>query len=439
MTNQTTKEKGDYFENLSYALIKQKVENSELGIIPSQSVVFQQKGYYSRDREDEIIFDISIEVTLTGADKYFFLYLIECKNYSNNVPVDDLEEFYSKVSQVSGLNVKAMLISNRGFSKGAYKYARSKNISLVEVNSNLTLNIILHKSNTVQRRKIENQYSEYKLDINDPIGKLLITEKTKRVLEKLILSSFIEYVKSTAMVKRSDIPKLSGDDIDEIVVEILKEIQTSFVTNGQQLDLNRVIDFIINVLGYEIIFSSESRKDSSDRNVLASVDFGSKQIVIDSKIREDSRFGFILAHELGHICLHNKLAISQDSYESFDDYKFSFGLGEIRFTNDRQWIEWQANRFASSFLMPPSTFKLVCKGVFQQFGRRIYEPLYVDDNRYSQDDFHKIVRELARLFRTTSTSVIYTMGRYNLINDNSSMKHISKIIKQEYHNIFDNS
>lgn len=76
MTNQTTKEKGDYFENLSYALIKQKVENSELGILPSQSVVFQQKGYYSRDREDEIIFDISIEVTLTGADKYFFLYLI---------------------------------------------------------------------------------------------------------------------------------------------------------------------------------------------------------------------------------------------------------------------------------------------------------------------------------------------------------------------------
>lgn len=439
MINQTTKEKGDYFENISYALVKQKVENSELGVLPSQSVVFQQKGYYSKDREDEIIFDISIEVTLAGADKYFFLYLIECKNYSKNVPVDDLEEFYSKVSQVSGLNIKAMFISNMGFSKGAYKFARSKNISLVEVNSNLTFNIILHKSNAIERQKIENQYSEHNFDINDPIGKLLIAEKIKRNLEKLVLSSFIEYVKSTEIVRKSDIPKLSGDEIDEIVIEILKEIQAGFVTRGHRLDLNKVMDFIINVLGYEILFSSESRKDSSERIVLASVDFGKKQLVIDKKVREDSRFGFILAHELGHICLHNKLAISQDSYESFDDHKFNFGLGGTKFTNDRQWIEWQANRFATSFLMPPSIFESVCRGVFQQFGRRIYEPLYVDDNRSSQDDFHKIIKELARLFRTTSTSVIYTMGRYNLINDNSSMKHISKIIKEEYHTIFDNN
>lgn len=437
MTNQTTKEKGDYFENISYALVKQKVENSELGVIPSQAVVFQQKGYYSRDREGEIIFDISIEVTLAGADKYFFLYLIECKNYSKNVPVDDLEEFYSKVSQVSGLNIKAMFISNMGFSKGAYKYARSKNISLVEVNSNLTFNIILHKANTIERQKIENAYSNYKLDINDPIGKVLISEKIKRNLEKLVLSSFIEYVKSTGIVRKSDIPKLSGEEIDEIVIEILKEIQIGFVTKGHQLDLNKVMNFIRDALGYEIIFTSEYRRDNSERMVLASVDFGSKQILIDRKVREDSRFGFVLAHELGHICLHNKLAISQDSYESFDDHKFSFGLGGNKFTNDRQWIEWQANRFASSLLMPPNIFELVCRGVFQQFGRRSYEPLYVDDNRYSQDDFYNIVRELAKLFRTTNTSVIYTMARYNLINDNSNMRHISKIIKEEYHTIFD--
>lgn len=437
-TNQTTKEKGDYFENISFDLIKQKVENSELGIIPSQSAVFQQKGYYSRDREDNIIFDISIEVLPPGAETYFFLFLIECKNYSKNVPVDDLEEFYSKVRQVSGLNVRAMFISNKGFSRGAYKYARSKNISLVEVNSNLTFNIILHKSNVIQKQESENKYSDYKLDIKDSIGKLLIIEKIKRRLENLVLSCFIEYLKSAEIVKKSDIPKLSGDEIDEIVFEILKEIQVGFVTEGHQLDLNNILNFITNVLGYEIILSSECRKDSSERIILASVDFRSKQLIIDKKIREDSRFGFILAHELGHICLHNKLALSQDSYESFDDHKSNFGLGGTKFTNDRQWIEWQANRFASSFLMPPNIFELVCRGVFEQFGRRMNEPLYIDDTRYSQDDFHKIVRELARLFRTTNTSVIYTMGRFNLINDNSRMKHISKIIKEEYHTLFDN-
>ncbi|AEE49977.1 restriction endonuclease [Haliscomenobacter hydrossis] len=433
MGDLTTKQKGDYFENLAYAIIKQKLENFELGIIPSQSTVFQQKGYFSRDRDDEIVFDISIEVKLPHSDKYFVLYLIECKNYAKNVPIDDLEEFHSKVSQVSGLNVKGMFITNKGFSSGAYKYARSKGISLVEVNSNLTFNIILHKSNSNRERQI----SGYKIDLDDPFGIIIITQGIQNQIEKIILFGFIEYLQNTKQISSLELPKLSGDEIDEITIEILEQIQPGFLTGVEPLDLDKIMHFISETLKYEIIFSSEARKDLEGRHIVASVDFGQKTLVMDGSLKGDSRFSFILGHEFGHICLHNKLAISQNSYETFEDHKFSFWLGKANFTNQRQWIEWQANRFASSLLMPSGIFELFCKSVFSHFGRRSYEPLYVDDNKYSQDDFHKIVNALALQFKTTKTSIIYRMYSLNLINNKSNAMHISKIIKENHFDLFE--
>ena len=46
---------GDKFEDKSYHLIKKAIENDELGISKSSAKVFKKKGYYSKDREKEII------------------------------------------------------------------------------------------------------------------------------------------------------------------------------------------------------------------------------------------------------------------------------------------------------------------------------------------------------------------------------------------------
>ncbi len=95
-----TVEKGDLFENLSYNIINDNLSQGKLGLIPAYCRVFQKKGYYSASRLSDIIFDISIEVWLPGADTYSLLYLIECKNYSTNVPVNKIEDFHSKIQQV---------------------------------------------------------------------------------------------------------------------------------------------------------------------------------------------------------------------------------------------------------------------------------------------------------------------------------------------------
>ncbi|MBH8386728.1 hypothetical protein I8R13_19535 [Acinetobacter baumannii] len=47
-----------------------------------------------------MIFDVAIEVFLFDQKEPYLVILIECKNYEKNVPVDDIEEFSTKVSQV---------------------------------------------------------------------------------------------------------------------------------------------------------------------------------------------------------------------------------------------------------------------------------------------------------------------------------------------------
>ena len=123
--------KGDKLESIIFTLFEREIRQGRFFADPSNCQVFSKKGYYSRDREKEIIFDVSVEVYLPGQTTYSILVLIECKNYNHPVPVDDVEEFYSKIQQVSGANIKGIIASTNSFQEGAVTFSRSKGIGLV--------------------------------------------------------------------------------------------------------------------------------------------------------------------------------------------------------------------------------------------------------------------------------------------------------------------
>jgi len=129
----TTVEKGDAFENLVHQQFEQELRSEKLHVSSSTSTLFKKKSYFSRDRGKNIVFDLSIETWLPGAVEYSLLTLIECKDYSKAIPVDDVEEFHSKVRQVTGTNVKAIFVTNSSLQSGALQYARSNKIALVRL------------------------------------------------------------------------------------------------------------------------------------------------------------------------------------------------------------------------------------------------------------------------------------------------------------------
>ena len=56
---------------------------------------------------------------------------IECKNYSKNVPIGKVRDFYGVIDDIGGL--QGIMITRKGFQDGAKKYAASKNIHLKEL------------------------------------------------------------------------------------------------------------------------------------------------------------------------------------------------------------------------------------------------------------------------------------------------------------------
>lgn len=136
--------KGNSFEKQSYYHIKQALQQGFLGITPDKCKIYHLNSYYSKDRDNYIKFDISIEVYLFDPNKWSLLFIFECKDYSKSISVDEIEEFYAKVKQVACLNVKAFFVTNSKLQKSASNYAMSKGISIINEN---TFNVISSNDN----------------------------------------------------------------------------------------------------------------------------------------------------------------------------------------------------------------------------------------------------------------------------------------------------
>jgi hypothetical protein len=126
-----TVQKGDAFEKGVYTYLKEELENDRLHVVGRNSEIFSKKSYYSRDRGDNIIVDISIETFVSGASDYSLLTVVECKSYDSPIPVDDIEEFHSKVQQIAGDNVKAIFVTKSALQKSALSYAKSKKMGII--------------------------------------------------------------------------------------------------------------------------------------------------------------------------------------------------------------------------------------------------------------------------------------------------------------------
>jgi hypothetical protein len=122
--------KGLVYEYKVLEIVAQKINSGHFGLVPSQVKIGHKPSYYSRDREKNIIFDVSIEVFMLDADDPYFVWIWECKNYNKKVPVDDVEEFHSKLAQIGVNRTKGSIITPKGFDEGAFNFARSKGIGL---------------------------------------------------------------------------------------------------------------------------------------------------------------------------------------------------------------------------------------------------------------------------------------------------------------------
>jgi len=157
------------FEDEVAEHVEKEINFCNLGLKPDTARVIKKPRYYSKLRESDIIFDVSIEVwPFEAATQPTLVWIWECKNYPNrNVSVDEVEEFHDKLDQVAAH--KGTIASRQGFAKGAITLAKSYGIALLTLTKQEVTHFTFSQGAGIRRVVVLEAINSYS-ELGEPIN-----------------------------------------------------------------------------------------------------------------------------------------------------------------------------------------------------------------------------------------------------------------------------
>jgi Zn-dependent peptidase ImmA (M78 family) len=415
----STFEKGFDFEEKVFLIIRELLDNDDFFVNGKRSYIYRGKKYYSEDRKDYIVVDISIETFLEKADKYSMLTIIECKNYKNKgIPVDDIEEFDSKLNQLGEHNTKGIIITNSFFQKSAINIAVSKKIGLGRIDDKKEVDWINYRKGETKIPILESAVEELKLEIPKTDFISVINKKSFKSLPHLLIEVGV-IDKYSNKPKYIRLPYKSEKEIEEI---INAEGLYSFQSN-EQLDTDKICKYLTETHGVQFTFDQDLGLLGPNK-VLGKISFNPLKIQIDKNLQADKyRLRFTLAHEIGHLILHYD-TLRKYLDENFDnDMTIDLSHDDVvSFYNKR--LEIQANLFASRLLIPQE--KLVYQVAEYLANERLHQGyLFLDNQRINialvtrllikLQDYFFVSKEVARI-RLINEGLLREKSNFNLLS-----------------------
>lgn len=415
MSSINTKRKGDIFENKIYGIISDLIYKDEFYVNSKKSRIFSKKGYFSESRQDDIIVDVSIETYLDNSDDYSILTIIECKNYENKgVPVDDIEEFDSKLNQIGAHCTKGILVTNSYFQKSTISIAKSKKIGLLRINDNNEIDWVNRRID----RKIDFSNDLIINDLcstntNNNFIALLQNKRINNLSDLLIELGIID--KFNNKPKYINLPYRTELEISNVIEQ---NRLNDFYINGQ-LDLIKLCDYLKDT--YDVSFDfDEDLGHINSQKILGKLTFKPLNISISKDIKTDiHRWRFTLAHEIGHLIIHSNILINYLDTNYDDDLTLKIDTDRIfSFYNKR--MEIQANLFASRLLIPQDRFIKHVKDYFIR--ERIYKGfLYLDSQKCNYELTNRLLLELQSLFNVSKEAAKIRLISQNLLIDETDL------------------
>jgi len=433
-----TAAKGDKLEAQIYELLRSEISQDRFFIKKDHCKVFRKKGYYSKDREKDIEFDISVEVFLPGQDTFSLLILVECKNYSHRVPVDDVEEFFAKIQQVSGANTKGIIVATKAFQESAFNFSKSKGIGLLRYYDKSDFKWMLTRSPSamvssryaLNERKqarealISDAYRSRFFDCHCYSNgnytnslKLfflnLVHENNGREIKRR-LAPVINEINET----RRLVPYVDNSEIENVTENVLRQID---YTNGE-VSLDIVCSFLSDKRGLHVQFVVADAEETRNNEILGKIRFSPLQITVfrNDQLTEE-RKRFTLAHELGHLFLGHSKYMAGEYCETKDfelDNPADLGVKDI------MRMEWQANHFASCLLLPKSPFLADFYSIVEdiKLRNRGFGVIYLDNQRINIVTYRRVTDVLMRKYKVSRTVAKIRLKKFGLLHDASDKK-----------------
>ncbi|MFY1853909.1 ImmA/IrrE family metallo-endopeptidase [Achromobacter xylosoxidans] len=425
----STLAKGNALERRIFELFKTEIDADRFWAKQECCKIFLKKGYFSRDRGTDIIFDVAIEVYLPGAQDYSCLVLIECKNYQHPVPVDDVEEFFTKVQQVAAAKSKAVVASTAAFQSGAREFARSKGIGLMRYFGPEDFKWELKRSPSASAQSGALASSDligsalsadsfqslaFDLYLQSPIQE---TNSLWSFLEDLVVdvlgSELARQVANRRSALNSRVPFYDKDDLENKATNILAELDYS--RGAVNLDLLCELEGIRS--GLKVERNIPMPVSASNAPILGRITFDPPIIQIyAANSRHFARDRFTLAHELSHHLLnHGRFLVR----ESCDDSDFSLERSLAVEGVDIARMEFQANLLAASLLMPRNqfTYDFGCLLQALDIPNRGFGQLYVDNQPCNLRHFDAVTGGLMQKYGVSRQAAKIRLESLGLLTD----------------------
>jgi Zn-dependent peptidase ImmA (M78 family) len=359
------------------------------------------------------------------------LILIECKNYNHPVPVDDAEEFFAKLQQISGANIKGIIASTSGFQESTLKYCNSKGIGLLRYFDNSDFKWVLHRSPSNIHL-----WSEINYNLTEIYRGLIFSTHLSRHFDFYCcyddrythsLKTFLSEVVAAGFPNRLLLSQLTNSReetqplVDFVSKEEIERLTAAILTRidycGGPVPLNQICDWQSAEVGLTTRIGIQPTGRDLKVGALGRIRFDLPEITIyDLPNTTAARQRFTLAHELGHHFLGHARYMNSEYCDATDltfDNTSTFVLDDLR------RMDWQANYFGSCLLLPRAT---VVEDVLRlaeerDVRNRGFGLLYVDEQKCNEVVYNGIASHLKLIYKVSGLALKVRLETLGLLRD----------------------
>lgn len=381
--------KGDVLEAKAFELFNQMLKDERFYVPGKHSQLFRKAKYFSKDRNANITFDLSVETKLPGADKFSLLTLFECKNYDDSVQVGDVETFSDRVKQVGGH--KGVMITATPFQRSALQIAKTRNIGIARINTS-------NQIEWLNYRRDEKDLSGIVSDLDDKLsGDKPLDSPILSLVDGMVFTSIQDMFQFLGIIDQY-YPSLQSLSIpyksDEDIQLRINELRLDSCYDHYHLNILRLCERISEL--YDADFDFDQIPSSFTETTIGLIQYNPLKISVNPKIgKASARWRFTVVHEIGHLILHSHILKDYFASNADSEQLQIMSAGISREIIKR--MEIQANVFASRVIMPPLYFEKVVLNYFKR--ESINKPfLYWDNQKENWALVMTLLGELETIF-----------------------------------------
>jgi Zn-dependent peptidase ImmA (M78 family) len=234
------------------------------------------------------------------------------------------------------------------------------------------------------------------------------------------------------------VPKLSREFLEIKAEEVIEFVDPSVLRHPLSIPVREIAKRLADAFDIPFLLNQDLGMSRSGRKILGRFYISTRTVAIDMSLEVDSpRWRFTLAHEIGHLVLHRSMRLARSGVVTREgeitDTDAEIEKPIVQPQKAKDWIEWQANKFASSLLMPRVTIRQAALDAMRQVGiDRLSHRVYVDLQRCNIVAYEQLLRTVAKIFLCSNQATEVRLKELDLVYDDrlKNMRHVTDLFRE---------